>query len=82
MTYLKKLTLPQQQQELRELIEQRLSREKPEVKERIYQWLNNNQYFVNNELFDFYFCVAQNIAAVEILGGSGNKQDSQGKNRA
>jgi hypothetical protein len=24
-------------------------------------------------LFDFYFCVAQNIAAVEVLGGSGEK---------
>ena len=33
----------------------------------------NNQYFVDNELFDFYFCVAQNIAAVEVLGGSGEK---------
>ncbi len=30
-------------------------------------------YFVDNELFDFYFCVAQNLAAVEILGGSGEK---------
>ena len=73
MTYLKKPTLSQQQNELRELIEQRLSSEKLEVNERIYQWLNNNQYFVDNELFDFYFCVAQNIAAVEVLGGSGEK---------
>ena len=24
-------------------------------------------------MFDFYFCVAQNIAAVEVLGGSGEK---------
>ena len=24
-------------------------------------------------MFDFYFCVAQNLAAVEILGGSGEK---------
>lgn len=30
-------------------------------------------YFVDNELFDFYFCVAQNIAAVEVLGASGEK---------
>ena len=29
--------------------------------------------FVDNELFDFYFCVARNIAAVEVLGGSGEK---------
>lgn len=27
----------------------------------------------DNELFDFYFCVAQKIAAVEVLGGSGEK---------
>ena len=73
MTYLKKPTLPQQQNELREFIEQRLSEEKPEIKQRVYQWLNDNQYFVDNELFDFYFCVAQNIAAVEVLGGSGEK---------
>ena len=73
MTYFKKPTLPQQQQKLKELIEQRLSRAKPEVKERIYQWLNDNQYFTDNELFDFYFSVAQNIAAVEVLGGSGEK---------
>ena len=43
------------------------------IRKRVYQWLNDNQYFVDNELFDFYFCVAQNIAAVEILGGSGEK---------
>ena len=73
MTYLKKQTLPQQQNELQKLIEQRLSNENSQVKERIYQWLNDNQYFVDNELFDFYFSVAQNIAAVEILGGSGKK---------
>lgn len=73
MTYLKKQNLSQQQNELRKLIEQRLSSEKSQVKERIYQWLNDNQYFVDNELFDFFFGVAQNIAAVEILGGSGEK---------
>ena len=28
---------------------------------------------MDNELFDFYFCVAQNIAAVELLGGFGNR---------
>ena len=70
---MKKLTLSQQQDELREFIEQRLGKEKPEIKERVDQWLSNNQYFVDNELFDFYFCVAQNIAAVEVLGGSGVK---------
>ncbi len=73
MTYLKKPTLPQQQNELRKLIDERLNGEDLKVKERVYQWLNDNQYFVDNELFDFYFCVAQNIAAVEVLGGSGEK---------
>ena len=73
MTYSKKPTLTQQQNELREFIDQRLSKGKPETRERVYQWLNNNQYFVDNELFDFYFCVAQNIAAVEVLGSSGEK---------
>ncbi|PSB05576.1 hypothetical protein C7B62_24920 [Pleurocapsa sp. CCALA 161] len=73
MSYLKKSTLSQQQNELREFVEQRLGKEKPEIKERVDQWLSNNQYFVDNELFDFYFCVAQNLAAVEVLGGSGEK---------
>jgi chromosome segregation ATPase len=73
VTYLKKPTLPQQQQELQEFIEQRLGKEKPEIIQRVYRWLNDNQYFLNNELFDFYFCVAQNIAAVEVLGASGEK---------
>jgi hypothetical protein len=73
VSYLKKPTLPQQQDELRELIDERLRNEESQVKERVYQWLIDNQYFVDNELFDFYFCVAQNIAAVEVLGGSGEK---------
>ena len=73
MRGLKKPTLSQQQQELRELIDERLKNEDSEVKERVDQWLNDNQYFIDNELFDFYFCVAQNIAAVEVLGGSGEK---------
>lgn len=73
MSYLKKPSLLRQQQELHELIDERLENEEFKVKERIYQWLNDNQYFVDNELFDFYFCVAQNIAAVEVLGGSGEK---------
>ena len=71
MSYLKKPALPQQQNDLRDLIDKRLSNEESKVRQRVYQWLNDNQYFVDNELFDFYFCVAQNLAAVEILGGSG-----------
>lgn len=73
MSYLKKPSLPQQQNELIKFIDERLSNESSQVKQRVYQWLNNNQYFVDNELFDFYFCVAQNLAAVEVLGGSGEK---------
>ena len=73
MSYLKKPSISQQQRELRKLIDERLESEESKVKERIYQWLNNNQYFVDNELFDFYFSVAQNIAAVEKLGCSGEK---------
>ena len=73
MTYLKKPTLLQQQNEQRELIDERLNGENSKVKERVYQWLVDNQYFVDNELFDFYLCVAQNITAVEVLGGSGEK---------
>ncbi len=71
MTYLKKPTLPQQKQELQELIDERLRSEESKIRQRVYQWLSDNQYFVDNELFDFYFCVAQNIAAVEVLGASG-----------
>ena len=73
MSYLKKPTLPQQQNELRELVDERLRNEESRIRQRVYQWLNDNQYFVDNELFDFYFCVAQNIAAVKVLGGSGEK---------
>ena len=73
MTYLKKPTLFQQQSELRELIDKRLHSKESEVRQQIYQWLVDNQYFIDNELFDFYFCVAQNIAAVEVLGTSGKK---------
>lgn len=47
MTYLKKPSLSQQQQELRELIDERLKNEESKVKERVYQWLNDNQYFVD-----------------------------------
>lgn len=73
MSYLKKPNLLQQQQELKEFVDKRLKSEEPKVKERVYQWLNDNQYFTDNELFDFYFCVAQNIAAVEVLGVSGDR---------
>ena len=73
MTYLKKPTLTQQQNELRKLIDERINEGESKVRQRIYQWLNDNQYFMDNELFDFYFCVAQNLAAVEVLGGSGEK---------
>lgn len=73
MSYLNKRTLPQQQEELKGLIEQRLKNEEIKIRQRVYQWLNDNQYFVDNELFDFYFCVAQNLAAVEALGASGEK---------
>ena len=73
MSYMKKPSLPQQQNELRKLIDERLESEESTVKEQIYQWLNNNQYFTDNELFDFYFCIAQNLAAVELMGASGEK---------
>ena len=73
MTYLKKPTLSQQQNELQKLIDERLNNEESKVRQRVYQWLSDNQYFLDNELFDFYFCVAQNIAAVEVLGDSGEK---------
>lgn len=73
MSYLKKHSLLQQQKELQKLIERRLQNQESKVKKRVYQWLYDNQYFVDNELFDFYFCVAQNLAAVEVLGGSGEK---------
>jgi hypothetical protein len=73
VSYLKKPTLSQQQNELRELIDERLSNEESRIRQRVSQWLLDNQYFVDNELFDFYFCVAQNLAAVEVLGGSGEK---------
>ena len=72
MTYLKKPTLSQQQQELKELIDKRLTVKSQRLNSSI-SMASDNQYFVDNELFDFYFCVAQNIAAVEVLGGSGEK---------
>ena len=73
MSYLRNRTLSEQQNELRELIEERLPNEEIKIRQRVYQWLCDNQYFVENELFDFYFSVAQNLAAVEVLGASGDK---------
>ena len=73
MSYLKKPALSQQQDELRKLIDERLKKQEIKIRQRVYQWLCDNQYFTDNELFDFYFCVAQNLAAVEILGASGEK---------
>jgi hypothetical protein len=73
VNYLRKPTLSQQQDELKEWIDERLKNEDSKIRQRVYQWLRDNQYFVDNELFDFYFCVAQNLAAVEVLGGSGEK---------
>ena len=58
---------------MRELIDERLKKQEIKIRQRVYQWLCDNQYFTDNELFDFYFCVAQNLAAVEILGGSGER---------
>ena len=73
MSYLKSRSLSEKQNELQKLIGERLKNEEIKIRQRVYQWLNNNQYFVDNELFDFYFCVAQNLAAVEVLGASGEK---------
>jgi hypothetical protein len=73
VSYLKKPTLSQQQDELRVWVDERLKNEESKIRQRVYQWLLDNQYFVDNELFDFYSCVAQNIAAVEVLSGSGEK---------
>lgn len=73
MSYLRSRTLSQRQNELQTLIDERLENEDERVRKRVYTWLSNNQYFVDNELFDFYCCVAQNLAAVEVLGGSGEK---------
>jgi hypothetical protein len=47
VSYLKKPTLSQQQDELRDLIDERLENEESQIKERVYQWLLNNQYFVD-----------------------------------
>ena len=73
MNYVNGRNLVRQNDELKEFVTQRLVEEDEQIQKRIYQWLSNHQYFLDNELFDFYFCVAQNLAAVEVLGGSGQK---------
>lgn len=65
-----KISLGDRQAQLQALLAERLTRESAATQQRVYEWLSNNQYFLDNELFDFYFCVAQNIAAVEELGRS------------
>ncbi|MDZ4874963.1 MAG: hypothetical protein CLLPBCKN_004359 [Chroococcidiopsis cubana SAG 39.79] len=65
-----KISLSDRQAQLQALLAERLKSESAATQQRVYQWLSNNQYFLDNELFDFYFCVAQNIAAVEELGRS------------
>lgn len=68
-----KPSLAEQQAELQVWIEERLKSESVSTRQRVCQWLSNNGYFIDNELFDFYLSVAQNIAAVEVLGGSGTQ---------
>lgn len=58
---------------MQDWIEKRLKSESTPTRQRVCQWLSDNGYFLDNELFDFYLSVAQNIAAVEVLGGSGTK---------
>ena len=65
--------LSEQQSELKKMLDEKLKNCNINSRNRVYQWLNDNRYFADNELFDFYLCVAQNLAAVEILGGSGEK---------
>jgi hypothetical protein len=73
VSYLRNKNLSERQKELQKLIDERLKNEESKINQRVYLWLSNNQYFVDNELFDFYFCVAQNLAAVEVLGASGDE---------
>ncbi|MGL5834678.1 MAG: hypothetical protein ACRC1Z_15800 [Waterburya sp.] len=68
---MKKPSLSRSQNELKKLLDEKLINSDTSRKIRVYEWLNENQYFVDNELFDFYLCVAQNLAAVEELGGCG-----------
>lgn len=73
MSYLKGRDLLQRRDELREFIDCRFEKEDEEYRNQIYEWLDNNQYFVDNELFDFFCSTAQNLAAIKILGCSGEK---------
>jgi hypothetical protein len=68
---MRKPSLSQRQKELKKLLDEKLKNYSALRKNRVYDWLNDNQYFVDDELFDFYLCVAQNLAAVEELGGCG-----------
>lgn len=68
-----KIYLSEQQAQLQALLTERLKDESATTQQRVYEWLSDNQYFLDNELFDFYFCVAQNIAAVEELGRSDDR---------
>lgn len=73
MNYLNGRNLVLRSEELEKFLDRHLNTEDVKIRQRIYEWLRDNQYFLDNELFDFYFCVAQNIAAVEVLGGSGQE---------
>lgn len=68
-----KISLGDRQAQLKALLAERLTRESAATQQHVYEWLSDNQYFLDNELFDFYFCVAQNIAAVEELGRSDDR---------
>jgi hypothetical protein len=68
MSYNSRRTIAEQKAELQAAISERLNNESTVTQQRVYDWLSNNYYFSDNELFDFYLCVAQNLAAVEELG--------------
>jgi hypothetical protein len=68
---MRKPSLSQRQNELKKLLDEKLKNYSALRKNRVYDWLNDNQYFVDDELFDFYLCVAQNLAATEELSECG-----------
>jgi hypothetical protein len=68
---MRKPSLSQRQNELKKLLDEKLNNYSALRKNRVYNWLNDNQYFVDDELFDFYLCVAQNLAATEELSECG-----------
>lgn len=68
MSYNSRRTITSQQADLQTAISERLKNESALTQQRVCDWLSNNYYFPDNELFDFYLCVAQNIAAIEELG--------------